>query len=370
MEAPDGKSDEAFKIIVLGCSASKLGAVFPTIVQLGLWRSAGCFLAREDISPELRRQAVSKAAAGAQDADLSRILPHCLDDQFDQIFRLAVEKGLWKAVGQLLARTTRTWPWGQRSLAGWADRRQALGAAVAEEGADDEDLSVIVLQCIAERELREICIKHAVVRGLWKIVSEILQREMQQPSDAFEGFILRFFAFLDAGIRYSGGLQRPVKTWALKEACKQADEGVLIKSFIPMLLADYAELTEVVLATFVKRKLWQAATDILQISVAAGPGSNEPGSRQQELTEDQENDDERLDLIMQESLKRGMWGVLKKLLHHGLSDAQLQVLSRQVVVQVGMSELPEAALIRGPGQSLQALIALLDTPFYSSIRRW
>nr|KAG5709230.1 hypothetical protein BaRGS_017982 [Batillaria attramentaria] len=357
MQQPDAETEDVFKFVIMECSGSKIRALLPQLIEMGLWRSVDLLLIRKTDS-ELKRRAVAEASRRADGADLARILIHCVDDQFDDVFKLAVDRGLWSAVTSLMRRERKGW-WSSSSRVSVAQREWALTKAI--QGAGDAELSEIALQCVAHDNLQEKCLKHAVIRGLWDVVSGVLKRELQQLSNGNKG-LTYFLAPVTRLVTCSPGQHDDWPDnlrWAVTEGCKRADEDVLIKHFLPY--CAQVGLTDLVLKKLIKRKLWQAAACLLQQSNDHKQDEQDTSAIEPRSSPDSQGFDMQFDFIVNEALRREMWSVLKALHQHGFNEEQLKAVGEKATERAGLLGLPLDSSRHGPKDKLLSLLELLAT---------
>nr|KAG5709229.1 hypothetical protein BaRGS_017981 [Batillaria attramentaria] len=336
----NAETDDVFNFVVQQSAERKIQRVLPDLVERGLWRAVSCFMDVRVIGEEQRKQAVEKAMKsagdGKVDSELAAILPHCTDDQFNNAYTLAVDRGLWSAVRKLIKRRRKSWFPARTSSRFTSEKQLEYCLTKAVKGADDADLSEIALQCIDYEELRETCLRNAVVRGLWEVVGEILQLEMQQHCRLkvrLRQFLSRMAVLVCQRSRPLDGF---VFRWAVKEGCKRAGEDVLIRHFLPYSV--HADLTELMLKGLVKRKFWKAAAELLKHVADDTESKPELTTPENQPRQDVQGTDKQFDFVVTETLRRELWGVLKELHRQGLSDhdEQQKAVAEKAAVRTGL----------------------------------
>nr|KAG5709232.1 hypothetical protein BaRGS_017984 [Batillaria attramentaria] len=347
-----------FREILQRCPTDKTQAVLVKTVEQGLWRPVGGLLER-GVSTNLRRWAVVQAKERAGAEDLASILPYCTDDQYDSVLAFAVEQGIWEAVAKLLMRQNEGWIWNSGSRASNEQRRQALGEAIRRAGGSN--LHAILLTCAEHQELRDDCLKPAVIRGMWDVASKILKMKLAASADK-SGF-LRLMMLGCSRAHLSNGLSS-LDRWAVQEVGRRADEDAFIEYFFPFCKD---ELVEPVLAELVRRTFWRAATVLLLQNNPTDAAENLPATvggtstPLQDPSATPQSYDDQFDFILKEAVRRGMWRVVKELDQRGFSDAQLAWVNEQATKSAGMFGLQLDTSRHGPKDQLQSLLALLDT---------
>lgn len=366
-----GFKEKDFIGILECCNKTKSDEVLSRIVRQMLWRSVGTFLKVGDgpKNKDLRRRAVDEAMRNAEDSssDLPDILPYCSDDQFDTVFSLAVEKGMWVVVVALLKRQKKLFTltgYVYKSRANKSQLKLVLEKATqANVKAEDRDLSDVLTSCAVHLNFREDCFKQAVVRGLWNAVYDILKL-MEKSNNTSNMWRL-------VTLGCSRVPRRDVDKWALKDVMERADASV-IQRFLPLCrgLDNVGDLTR----ELVKRRFWSAATELFllpQDEDTADSGDRQPltgeslpeGSpNNRQPSNIFNNDDDRVDFIVKQSVQRGMWGVIKEMskLQDCLSSEQIDWVTKEATMVAGMfgSSLDTS----GRTDQLQSLLAFLDTP--------
>ena len=89
--------------IVPHCTDDQLDDALVTLVTRGLWVCVDRVLHRI-VCPATHRRAVQEACQQAEEKNIKKyILPHCADDQRDDVLTTLVTRGLWETVGRVLS---------------------------------------------------------------------------------------------------------------------------------------------------------------------------------------------------------------------------------------------------------------------------
>ncbi|XP_076452442.1 uncharacterized protein LOC143288060 [Babylonia areolata] len=216
---------EFIHYILPHCHDEELEQVLTHLVSLGLWRSVGKVLER-GVSSAQHRVIVEQASIHADEDDefIHCILPHCHDEELEQVLTHLVSRGMWESVGKVL----------QRGVSS-AQHRWAVEQASTQAGVD-HFVHFILPHC-HDRELEQM-LTHLVSRGLWKLVGEVLEQ----------------------------GVSTAQHRWAVEQAIRHGDEDDLV---IYMLPHCHEEELEQVLTHLVSRGLWKLVGKVLERGVSA-----------------------------------------------------------------------------------------------------
>ena len=204
------------------CPDDQLHEVLTTLVTRGMWAAVGTVLDR-CVSPAKHRWVVQKACQEANDRAITDyILPHCTDDQLDDVLTTLVTRGLWQSAGRAVGRGVTS-----------AKHRWAIAEAL--QSLSDEDVTRQILPHCADSEL-ETVLTTLVTRALWRSVDRVLHRVVS-----------------------------PVQhRWAIQEACQRAADQDIALYILPHCAE--GQLDDV-LVTLVTRGLWWSASSALERGV-------------------------------------------------------------------------------------------------------
>ena len=150
------------RFILPFCADHQLHGILTVLVKRGAWQSVVSVLNRV-VSPTRHVQAVHEACQHAAEHVITQhVLPHCADDQLDDVLGTLVARGLWRAVDVVLGRGAS--PPQHR----WAMRQ-------CSQEAEDEDFAQYILHHCTDLQLEDV-VGVLAARGLWQCVSEALQR--------------------------------------------------------------------------------------------------------------------------------------------------------------------------------------------------
>ncbi|XP_076451165.1 uncharacterized protein LOC143287036 [Babylonia areolata] len=281
------------------------------LVSQGEWEAVGRFLQR-DIGTEQHRWAVEQASRHADDFEFIRfILPHCHDEELEQVLTHLVSRGLWESVDKVLERGVST-----------AQHRWAVEQA--SRHADDDCFVVYILPHYHDEELEQV-LTHLVSRGLWELVDKVLEQ----------------------------GVSTEQHRWAVEQASRHADDDCFVVYILPHY---HDEELEQVLTHLVSRGLWEpidsaAHSDVSVkhhiLSHLVSQGQWEAVGRflqrdigtaqhrwavEQASRRDDDNcfvvyilphcHDEELEQVLTHLVSRGLWRSVGKVLERGVSTAQ------------------------------------------------
>ena len=164
-EACQRASDlQVIEDILPHCTDDLLDVTLPTLVERRLWKSVARVL-RRDLSPAQHRWVIQQACQRASDFQIRWfILPHCADDQLDDILPTLLRESHWECVDRVLHRVVSP-----------ARHRWAVTAAC--EQASSGVISEYILPHCADDQLEDVL--DILVGGrLWQSVSIVLQRRV------------------------------------------------------------------------------------------------------------------------------------------------------------------------------------------------
>ena len=154
-----GEDEVVSECILPHCADDQLSDVLTTLVTRRLWKSVSRVLDR-GVSPTKHIWAVHEVCQHARDeVVLEGILPHCADDQLDNVLTTLVARRLWKSVKQVLDRGVylEKHSWAVKEACQHADDGDTLQYVVDEHAYYEEDTATILAS-----------------RGLWKYVAGVL----------------------------------------------------------------------------------------------------------------------------------------------------------------------------------------------------
>ncbi|KAL8615250.1 hypothetical protein ACOMHN_050291 [Nucella lapillus] len=205
------------------CRDEELEEVITNLVTRGLWRSIYEVLDRR-VSTTQHRWAVEQASKLPQDNDFVHfILPHCQEEELEEVITHLVTRGLWWSVGKVLERGVSI-----------AQHRWAMEQA--RKHADYDDFVHFILPQCHDDELDEV-MTHLVSQGLWGSVGEVLERDVSTTQHR----------------------------WAVEQASKHADDAIFLYDILPKC---HDEELEEVLTHLVSRGLWRSVSEVLERGVS------------------------------------------------------------------------------------------------------
>ena len=341
-EACQHANDEDIKLYILPhCTDDQLDDVCTTLLIQGLWESV-CRLLERGVSPTLKGRAIREACHHVNDRNIrDYILPNCADDYLDDALSAFVTRCLWEFVDRVLHRAVSP-----------AKHRWAVHEAC--QHANDEDIKLYILPHCTDDQLDDV-LTTLVTRGLWVNVDRVLHRAVSpakhrwavheacqhandediklyilphctddQPDDVLTTLVTR-----GLWVNVDRVLHRAVSPakhrWAVHEACQHANDEDIKLYILPHCTDD--QLDDVV-TTLVIRGLWQSLGKVfLQLGGIPHQWIKKPESGQQVMDQDIRDNilphclDNRLDDIMTILVAKGFWRSVDKVLDRGISSA-------------------------------------------------
>ena len=255
-----------------------------TFVTQGLWQSVDTVL-RRGVSPARHAWVIQEACREADEKDLQCfILPHCNDEQLDDVLTTVVTRGLWETVDMMLKH-------------GISPARHVQVIHEACQWTDEEDFESYILPHCSEEQLDGV-LKMLVTRGLWRSVGKVLSRT-------------------DNPTRHS---------WVIHEACGRAEDEDIEQWILPHCTD---EQLDGVLTTLITRGLWGSEDTVMSRGVSSAPHDRSASEDSLEVGEEQaqrnmlpcsavdEHDDELTTFVTQ-----GLWQSVDTKLQSGVSRAR------------------------------------------------
>ena len=169
------KADDAEFVLFIAphCADDQLDDVLTTLVTRRLWNSVSRVLER-GVSPTQHSWAVHEACQHVGDEDvLECILPHCDEDQLDDVLTTLVTRRLWKSVNQVLECdvSPEKHSWAVQEACQHSDDEDALQHLLDKHVYDeDEDILTILAS-----------------RGLWEYVARMLHMDVNATKAIHDG---------------------------------------------------------------------------------------------------------------------------------------------------------------------------------------
>ena len=266
------------------CNAEQFDEVLTHLVSRGLWESAD-FVLDHGVSPARHRWAVNEACQRADDrAIIDHVLPHCADDQLEEVLTSIVNRGLvWSAV-HVLHRVVRP------ACHRWVISEMCYRA-------DENDIEWDILPHCGNNHLDDV-LTPLVTRGLWQCVCDVLDL----------------------------GVSPEQHRWALHEACQRIDDQRIINR---ILSSSPSEWLDDIVTILVKQKLWESVSRVLSHGVS--PAKHRWTVHEVCQEAEQEGSitlilnhchDDLLDDVLTTLVTRCLWGSVVGVLGRGVSPAQ------------------------------------------------
>ena len=341
-EACQQAEGEDFTLYILPhCSAHQLVPVLPKLVKRGFWKYVDIAL-QCGVSPKLRRWIILEACQHARDCEITQnILPHCLDDQPDEVLPTLVKRRMWTSVDAVLNH-------------GVCPLQLRWTIEKACRHADGADIIKFILPHCAVEQLDDV-LSTLVRRHLWKCVDTVLHLGVspvlhrwaiseacwQVDGEDFKHYILphcsddqlifalptlvRQGMWEDVDRLLQHGVCPTRHRWAVREACQRANDKNIIEYVLPHCADDQLEN---VLFALVTRSLWKSVNKVLHRVVspahhkwAIGEACQRAGPWVNTYIVLPHCVDNQLDDVLTTLVKRGLWKPVDRALRRGVSPA-------------------------------------------------
>ncbi|XP_070180150.1 uncharacterized protein [Littorina saxatilis] len=219
------------------CADNQRDSVLTILVERQLWDAAH-FVMHWGVSDSVRRWAVLEAFRKCNDGTqlACSMLLHCAEDQLDSVATTLVERGVWSALGMVLAQgvSDRVRRWAVREACERYEEGHFPDWLYGDPFIKDE-----ILPHIADDQVESL-LEILVERRFWSAVGELLHRDT---------------------------VSSPLRRWAVLEACKHCvvKQAHSSEFLINEILSHCAnDQMDSVLTLLVEKRQWQAVAEVLK----------------------------------------------------------------------------------------------------------